>query len=146
MSSHRGMDDRSRPLYMISVAAELAGMHPQTLRIYERRRLVSPQRSAGNTRLYSQADVERLRVIQHLTQVEGVNLSGVERILELEREVERLTDEMGRLRRQAEQLRARVAEVARAECATGIVMVRSGTLARRSGWCPRTGRAEEAGE
>lgn len=131
MSSHHDAGDRNRPLYMISVAAELAGMHPQTLRIYERRRLIAPQRSAGNTRLYSQADVERLRVIQHLTQVEGVNLSGVERILELEREVERMSDEMARLRRQAEQLRARALEMARAEYATGIVMVRSGTLVRR---------------
>lgn len=132
MAARQDRNDRTRPLYMISVAAELAGMHPQTLRIYERRRLVSPQRSAGNTRLYSQADVERLRLIQHLTQVEGINLSGVERILELEREVARLRDEAERLRRQAEQLRARAGEMARAECATGIVMVRRGTLARRS--------------
>ncbi len=132
MAARQDRDDRTRPLYMISVAAELAGMHPQTLRIYERRRLVSPQRSAGNTRLYSQADVDRLRLIQQLTQVEGINLSGVERILELEREVVRLREETERLRRQAEQLRARAGEMARAECATGIVMVRSGVLARRS--------------
>lgn len=129
------MRDRSgkqRPLYMISVAAELAGMHPQTLRIYERRQLISPQRSAGNTRLYSEADIEQLRLIQHLTQVEGINLSGVERILELEREVMRLRDEAERLRRQAEQARVAAAKAARAaECTAGIVMVRSGTLARR---------------
>ena len=68
---------RDRPVYMISVAAELAGMHPQTLRIYERKRLVQPQRSAGNTRLYSDADIERLRLIQHLTQEEGINLAGM---------------------------------------------------------------------
>jgi MerR family transcriptional regulator/heat shock protein HspR len=116
---------------MISVAADLAGMHPQTLRIYERRRLIAPQRSAGNTRLYSQADVERLRLIQHLTQVEGINLSGVERILELEREVSRLREETERLRRHAENLQAREVAAARTECATGIVMVRRGTLARR---------------
>jgi len=131
MAARQDSNDRNRPLYMISVAAELAGMHPQTLRIYERRRLISPKRSAGNTRLYSQADVDRLRMIQHLTQVEGINLSGVERILELEREVARLREEADRLRRQAEQLRARAGEIARAERATGIVMVRSGTLARR---------------
>jgi MerR family transcriptional regulator/heat shock protein HspR len=73
---------------MISVAAELAGVHPQTLRIYERKQLVAPQRSAGNTRLYSQADVERLRFIQFLTQAEGVNLAGVERIIELQRQLD----------------------------------------------------------
>jgi len=122
--------DRQRPLYMISVAAELAGMHPQTLRIYERRRLVSPQRSAGNTRLYSEADIEQLRLIQQLTQVEGINLSGVERILELEREVERLRRETERLRRHAEDMHVRMAQAARSECA-GIVMVQRGTLARR---------------
>jgi len=70
--------DRDRPLYMISVAADLAGVHPQTLRIYERKCLVSPKRSAGNTRLYSQADVERLREIQRLTQEEGINLLDIE--------------------------------------------------------------------
>jgi MerR family transcriptional regulator, heat shock protein HspR len=117
---------------MISVAAELAGMHPQTLRIYERRRLVSPQRSAGNTRLYSEADIEQLRLIQQLTQVEGINLSGVERILELEREVARLRREAERLRRHSEEMHSRMAQTARAECTTGIVMVRRGTLARRS--------------
>ncbi len=131
MATRRPRTDKQRPLYMISVAAELAGMHPQTLRIYERRRLISPKRSTGNTRLYSEADIEQLRLIQQLTQVEGINLSGVERILELEREVVRLRDETQRLRHQAEELRARAGEAVRAECATGIVMVRRGTLARR---------------
>ncbi len=117
---------------MISVAAELAGMHPQTLRIYERRRLIRPQRSAGNTRLYSEADIERLRLIHRLTQIEGINLAGVERILELEREVERLHHEAEALRRQAEQARLAAANAARAaERSAGIVMVRRGTLARR---------------
>ena len=131
MAARHDTNEKHRPLYMISVAADLAGMHPQTLRIYERRRLISPQRSAGNTRLYSQADVERLRLIQHLTQVEGINLSGVERILEREREVLRLREDADRLRRQAEKLRARTVETGRSECTTGIVMVRTGTLARR---------------
>lgn len=85
---------RDRPLYMISVAAELAGVHPQTLRIYERKSLVCPQRSGGNTRLYSEADIERLRLIQQLTQEEGVNLAGVIRIIEMQREVERLREEL----------------------------------------------------
>ncbi|MDP2401604.1 MAG: MerR family transcriptional regulator, partial [Actinomycetota bacterium] len=68
-----------RPLYMISVAAELSGMHPQTLRIYERRELIKPKRSSGNTRLYSDADIEQLRLIQELTS-EGIKLAGVIRI------------------------------------------------------------------
>ena len=79
------MDDR--PRYMISVAAELVGMHPQTLRVYEEKGLVRPKRTAGNTRLYSEADLERLRLIQRLTTELGLNLAGVEAVLELEAEV-----------------------------------------------------------
>ena len=79
------MDDR--PRYMISVAAELVGMHPQTLRIYEQKGLVRPQRTAGNTRLYSEADLERLRLIQRLTTELGLNLAGVETVLDLEDEL-----------------------------------------------------------
>ncbi len=70
---------------MISVAAELSGMHPQTLRIYERKQLINPQRSSGNTRLYSEEDIERLRLIHSLTQDEGINLAGVERIMALQK-------------------------------------------------------------
>jgi len=81
---------KDRPVYLISVAAELAGVHPQTLRIYERKALVQPTRSAGGTRLYSETDIERLRLIQQLTQDEGVNLAGVMRIIELQIEKERL--------------------------------------------------------
>src|SRR5213596_1564969 len=73
------MDDR--PRYMISVAADLVGMHPQTLRIYESKGLVTPQRTAGNTRLYSDADLERLRLIQQLTTELGLNLAGVEHVI-----------------------------------------------------------------
>ena len=76
------MDDR--PRYMISVAAELVGMHPQTLRIYEAKGLVTPQRTAGNTRLYSEADLERLRLINQLTTELGLNLAGVEHVIRLE--------------------------------------------------------------
>lgn len=90
--------DKHRPVYMIGIAAELAGVHPQTLRIYERRQLVEPQRTSGNTRLYSEADIERLRLIQDLTQEEGINLAGVVRILELEDERERLNEEIECLR------------------------------------------------
>jgi MerR family transcriptional regulator, heat shock protein HspR len=74
--------DAKRGVFMISVAAELAEMHPQTLRMYEARGLITPQRSAGRTRLYSQADVERLRRIQQMTE-EGLNLAGVETVLEM---------------------------------------------------------------
>lgn len=81
--------DRNKPLYMISVAAELTGMHPQTLRVYEQKGLVTPGRSRGNTRLYSQADIERLNLISKLTD-EGINLAGVVRILDMrERMLER---------------------------------------------------------
>ena len=89
------MDDR--PRYMISVAADLVGMHPQTLRIYEQKGLVRPKRTAGNTRLYSESDIERLRLIQRLTTELGLNLAGVERVLHLE-------DELQRMRRRLERL------------------------------------------
>lgn len=79
--------DRNRPLYMISVAAQLAGVHPQTLRAYEQKGLVSPQRTSGNTRMYSPADIERLELINELTS-EGINLAGVIRILDLQGRLE----------------------------------------------------------
>jgi MerR family transcriptional regulator, heat shock protein HspR len=87
------------PRYMISIAAELAGMHPQTLRVYEQRGLVRPQRTAGNTRLYSDEDIERLRLIQRLTSELGLNLAGVERVLRLE-------DDLLQLRRRLERMEA----------------------------------------
>jgi MerR family transcriptional regulator/heat shock protein HspR len=86
--------DEERGVFMISVAAELAEMHPQTLRMYESRGLIAPQRSPKNTRLYSQRDVELLQRIQRLT-AEGLNLAGVERVLELERRVEELERRLG---------------------------------------------------
>jgi MerR family transcriptional regulator/heat shock protein HspR len=91
-----------RGVYMISVAAELAGMHPQTLRIYESRGLVEPKRSAGNTRLYSQEDVDRLRRIQELTSEMGMNLAGVEKVFELEEQIDKMRDRMEQLRRESE--------------------------------------------
>ena len=91
------MDDR--PRYMISVAADLVGMHPQTLRIYESRGLVRPQRTAGNTRLYSEADLERLRLVQRLTTELGLNLAGVEAVLGLEEQLRRMQARMERLER-----------------------------------------------
>jgi MerR family transcriptional regulator/heat shock protein HspR len=97
-------EDSARGLYMISVAAELAGMHPQTLRIYEARGLITPKRSPKNTRLYSQDDVERLRRIQALTTELGMNLAGVEKVFELEEEMERMGRRMRALERQAEKV------------------------------------------
>jgi MerR family transcriptional regulator, heat shock protein HspR len=92
------MDDR--PRYMISVAADLVGMHPQTLRIYESKGLLRPKRTAGNTRLYSEADIERLRLIQQLTNELGLNLAGVEQVLRLEDELQRMHRRLDRMERQ----------------------------------------------
>ncbi len=90
----------SHPRYMISVAAELVGMHPQTLRMYETRRLVRPSRTPGGTRLYSDADLERLRLIQRLTTELRLNLAGVEHVIRLEDEMRRLQARMDRLERE----------------------------------------------
>ena len=98
--------ERTRPVYMISVAAELAGMHPQTLRIYEQRGLIEPKRSPKGTRLFSQEDVDRLRRIQELTNELGMNLAGVERVFELEEELAQMRKRMDRLERRAEQMRS----------------------------------------
>ena len=98
--------DRDRGVYMISVAAELAGMHPQTLRIYETRGLITPKRSPKNTRLYSQQDVDRLRRIQELTGELGMNLAGVERVFELEDEIDKMRRRMRNLERHAQRVQA----------------------------------------
>jgi len=99
-----------RPRYMISIAAELVGMHPQTLRLYEAKGLVRPARTPGGTRLYSDADIERLRLIQRLTTELGLNLAGVEHVLRLQDELQRLHMRMERLERE---LRAEIASVHR---------------------------------
>jgi MerR family transcriptional regulator/heat shock protein HspR len=91
-----------RAVYIISVAAELAGVHPQTLRIYEQKGLVRPYRTSGNTRRYSQADIERLRHVQRLTQ-EGVSLAGVKRILAMEKELNRMRARIAQLELSLEQ-------------------------------------------
>jgi MerR family transcriptional regulator/heat shock protein HspR len=118
-----------RPLFMISIAAELARMHPQTLRVYERRGLLQPQRSAKNTRLYSQRDVDRLLRIQELTDL-GLNLAGVVRVLEMEDRIEAMAAEMDRMRAQlldaADRMRS---EVRRAEQAQRRDLVRIGRVA-----------------
>lgn len=93
---------RRRAVYVISVAAELAGVHPQTLRIYERKGLVDPARTGGGSRRYSERDIEQLRRIQDLTAA-GLNLEGVRRVIELEAEVKRLRGEIERLRHEAQE-------------------------------------------
>ena len=118
--------DGDRPRYMISVAAELVGMHPQTLRIYEQKGLVHPQRTAGNTRLYSDADVERLQLIQRLTTELGLNLAGVERVLHME-------DELLRMHRRLERMEQRDAQGARrgAPASTGATSSSTGRRSHR---------------
>jgi MerR family transcriptional regulator, heat shock protein HspR len=101
-----------RAVYIISVAAELAGVHPQTLRIYERKGLLRPARTAGNTRRYSERDIDRLRLIQDLTQA-GVNLAGVKRIIRLQREVERTRRQLEETAEALERERRRRREVTR---------------------------------
>jgi MerR family transcriptional regulator/heat shock protein HspR len=102
--------DSSHPRYMISVAAGLVGMHPQTLRLYEAKGLVRPARTPGGTRLYSDADVERLRLVQRLTTELGLNLAGVEHVLRLEDELRRMHERLERLERE---LQAEIASVHR---------------------------------
>jgi MerR family transcriptional regulator/heat shock protein HspR len=92
------IDDR--PRYMISVAADLVGMHPQTLRIYETKGLVRPKRTAGNTRLYSESDLERLRLVQRLTTELGLNLAGVDHVLRLEDQLQRMQRRLERVERE----------------------------------------------
>ena len=102
------MDDR--PRYMISVAADLVGMHPQTLRIYEQKGLVRPQRTSGNTRLYSETDLERLKLIQRLTTELGLNLAGVEMVIGLEDQMNRMQRRMERMERE---MRERMRDIER---------------------------------
>ncbi len=116
--------DRERGVFMISVAAELADMHPQTLRMYEARGLITPQRSPKNTRLYSQEDVERLRRIQAMTAEQGLNLAGVETVLELEERLEEMRVELRRMRERAAEMEQRmVDEIARVRRSLGAELV-----------------------
>ena len=114
------MNDRNRPLYMIGVAAELAGVHPQTLRIYEQKGLVNPQRTRGNTRMYSQADIERLQLINELTS-EGINLAGVIRILDLQGRLNERDDEIDDLHQRVRRLADRVRELETFEHVSSLV-------------------------
>lgn len=117
--SQDGMQDRDRPLYMISVAAELTGMHPQTLRVYEQKGLVTPGRSRGNTRLYSQADIDRLNLISKLTD-EGINLAGVVRILDMRERAEEKDAEIDELRKRVRELEDEVHELKTRERITSL--------------------------
>ncbi len=124
-----------RGVFMISVAAELAGMHPQTLRMYESRGLIEPKRSPKGTRLYSHADVERLKRIQEMTAELGLNLAGVERVFELENMLESMSRKVQALERRAAELKTEVErlEALRRELRAEIVpYVRGGALIRAS--------------
>ena len=124
------MEDKDRPLYMISVAAELAGVHPQTLRIYEQKGLVSPQRTRGNTRMYSQANIERLQLINELTD-EGINLAGVIRILDLKGRLDERDDELDALHRRVRKLADRVHELETRESVNSLVTDTNAIVLRR---------------
>jgi len=126
--------DENTPVFVISVAAQLAGLHPQTLRQYDRLGLVSPGRTAGRGRRYSARDVAVLREVQRLSQEEGVNLAGIKRILELELENDRLRAQVDRLSEELEEARARLGagrRVFAADPAGGIVAVRPGRRPER---------------
>ncbi|MFO8076525.1 MAG: heat shock protein transcriptional repressor HspR [Actinomycetota bacterium] len=127
------MSVRDRPVYIISVAAELAGVHPQTLRTYERKGLIKPKRTTGGTRRYSERDVERVRLIQELTQGEGVNLAGVLRILALQDELEAAEDRLERARADMERIRAQAREELREQVqrrGTELVLYRRAEIER----------------
>ena len=115
------MADRHTPLYMIGVAAQLAGVHPQTLRIYEQKGLVSPQRTSGNTRMYSQADIERLELINELTS-EGINLAGVIRILDLKGRLDERDEEIDDLHTKVRRLADRVHELETRESVSRLML------------------------
>lgn len=123
-------NDRNKPLYMISVAAELAGVHPQTLRAYEQKGLVTPQRTSGNTRMYSQADIERLELINELTS-EGINLAGVIRILDLQGRLDERDDEIDNLHKRVRRLADRVHELETRESVNSLVLASSTALVPR---------------
>ncbi|MGZ4104312.1 MAG: heat shock protein transcriptional repressor HspR [Actinomycetota bacterium] len=117
----RVTDDRDRALYVISIAAELSGVHPQTLRMYERKGLLRPKRTEGRARRYSERDIEHVRMIQELTQDRGINLAGVEMVMELTRLMDQMEERLDQLRREAEEMRRRMD---RARAQTALVPLR----------------------
>lgn len=120
------MEDRDRPLYMIGVAAQLAGVHPQTLRIYEQKGLVTPKRTSGNTRMYSQADIDRLELINELTG-EGINLAGVIRILDLKGRIDARDEEIDALHKKIRRLKDRVNELEVRQNVTALMLPAAST-------------------
>lgn len=104
------VQSNKRPLYMIGIAAELSGLHPQTLRIYESKKLIFPKRTIKNTRLYSDEDIDRLKYIQSLTQEMGINLAGVKAIIDLEDEVSSMQEEIARMETEMDEFKKRFKE------------------------------------
>lgn len=123
--------DRNRPLYMIGVAADLAGVHPQTLRAYEQKGIVTPQRTSGGTRMYSLEDLDRLALVGELTE-EGINLAGVRRILDLQSRLDRAEDELDDMHKRYRRLARRFNELSSHEVTHAIVLY-DGLDGRRSG-------------
>lgn len=129
-------DLRGRAVYIISVAAELAGVHPQTLRTYERRGLIKPARTSGGTRRYSERDVERVQLIQELTQGDGINLAGVLRILALEDRLEQMEQRLEAAREEVAEVKAEAREALRSMQASSraeIVLYRQPEIERHPG-------------
>jgi MerR family transcriptional regulator, heat shock protein HspR len=130
----RGAPADDRPVYMISVAAQLAGVHPQTLRIYERRELIMPKRTPGGTRIYSDVDIGRVRLIQELTQEFGLNLAGAQRVMRLQDEIEALQETLESMEARLGQARDEVlaaVDAARRQYRREIVISRAQPPARR---------------
>ena len=131
MARREGMNDPTQANYVISIAAELAGVHPQTLRVYERKGLLQPQRTEGNTRRYSHHDIARLRRIQALTQ-EGLNLAGVMRVMELELDFARLQAHYERAMAEVAQLQEQMQELMEARDHNSMVPLRDVRRIRRA--------------
>lgn len=131
MARRDGRNDPQQATYVISIAAELAGVHPQTLRVYERKGLLHPQRTEGNTRRYSDNDISRLRRIQALTQ-EGLNLAGVMRVMELERDLARLEAHYEHALAQIAELQAQMQELMAARDHNSMVPLRDVRRVRRA--------------
>lgn len=127
----RRPDRTDQAMYVISIAAELAGVHPQTLRVYERKGLVQPQRTEGNTRRYSESDIARLRRIQELTQ-EGINLAGVMRIMELEQRLQRANLRFERALEEIDDLRGQMQQAMDARDRSSLVPLRDVRRVRRA--------------
>lgn len=127
----RRFSDPDQPMYVISIAAELAGVHPQTLRVYERKGIVSPQRTEGNSRRYSERDIQILRRVQELSN-EGINLAGVMRIMELEQQMHSLKRRHARLNEQMEDLQDQLQQAIEARDSSAMVPLRDMRRIRRA--------------